>query len=290
MKNPKIFDGNLAYLIGFFKGDGYFTYGRVGVDTISPDVANKLVEIFSKLSEKKIKIEVYGNPERFLQILQKDSLIYPKRNAKHSDYVKIRIDSVEFANKFKNIISEFETSINEANFDAICKYLQGFFDAEAYVSPQGTIEIDLCKDNEKLLINISKLLDKVSVKNKVTSYKSKIRLVVLGGTKNISNIIKFKNKIDFYLSIKNQELKDVIEIYSKSKDHRNSLEISQLILSIVKKEKSIELKNLMKNLNLKYQTMLRCVNVLIKENKLQKIKKQKRIFLELSPISIPIGK
>ncbi len=203
MKNPESLDQkDLAYLIGFFRGDGYFTYGRIGIDTISPDVANKLVEILSDLSSKKIKIEVYGNPEKFSQILQNDSLQYPKRNSKHSDYVKIRIDSVEFSNAFKTILTEFEKNMRQLAPEIICKYIQGFFDAEAYVSPQGTIEIDMCRTNEK----------------------------------------------------------------------------------------SIELKKLMEKTNIKYQTMTKGINSLIKENKLEKIKKQKRIFLELSPNFIPVGK
>ncbi len=279
-EKSKTSNEDLSYLIGFFKGDGYFTYGRIGVDTISPDIANRLVEILSELSEKKIKIEVYGNPEKFLKILQKDSLFYPKRNDKHSDYVKIRIDSVEFSNKFKNILNEFENNTNQADPCIICNYLQGFFDAEAYVSPQGTVEIDLCKESISLLTHISKLLEIVGIKNSIKIQKSKIRLVILGGTKNISNIVEFRNKVGFYMATKSEGLENIISIYSKSRDMRTYSEIRKLILDFIEYGKLIELKDIMKIVDIKYEKLLRSLNKLIRERKLQKTRSGKRVFIQ----------
>lgn len=272
-------DTSMPWLVGFFIGDGYFTYGRVGVDTITPEFAEKVFKKFKELTNSEIKVEVYGNPEIFKNFLPTDYLQYPKRKANHSDYVKIKIDSVQFASEFKLNIQNFLEKLE--NFDTKTKatFLQGFFDAEATVSPDSTIQIDLKKSSLKILEGVSKILKEVDIKNTIKEYKSKVRLTVVGGTKNIINLLKFKEKIGFSSPTKNRELSTMIEIYKKVRETRTKEEISKLLLNELKTRNQAEIKELMSLLGVKYDTLKRVIKILVSKKLLVKRKTGKKVLV-----------
>lgn len=138
-------DDEFPWFVGFFKGEGYATYGRIAVDTITPEFASKLMRILSGLSKKEVKTEVYGDISKFVLNAH---LTHPRKTLNASDSIKLKADSVIDCECIQQKITTFLESINTASPDAKRKFLQGFFDAEATVSPAGTIEVDLSKKNE----------------------------------------------------------------------------------------------------------------------------------------------
>jgi len=260
---------DLSWFIGFFVGDGYTTRGRIGIDTTSPDAASKILSILQNLSDK-VKVEIYGNPEIFSN-LTKNALFYPRRKSHHSDYVKIRIDDTKFQKEFVEFKEKY---IKNVSYDLIGDFLMGFFDAEATVSPVGQIEIDLAKESKILTELIGSLLTKLEIKHKIKEHKSRIRLEVLGTSRNIQNLIKFQKYINFYDRRKKAELKNMIRIYSISRNKPADIKYS--ILTYIKENPSAELKTLMTVLNVKYDFLNNSLNSLIKNGKIEKFELKKR--------------
>lgn len=270
---------DLAWLMGFFKGDGYIIYGRTGIDTITPEFAEKIYQIFSLITKEEIKFEVYGNSEKFKNFLPTDFLQYPSRNPNWSDYVKIRIDSVEFSKTFNKILEDFVNKTNTFDKEIQLKFVQGFFDAEATVTPNCEITIDLSKENGYILELISNILLKFNILTKLKEHKSKVTLRVLGGTNLLSNAIKFQRLVNFVSLAKQRKLSEVVRIYSLHKEERTRENLINEILNILKKEKEIELWELMTRLNVKYDKLKRCINQLVKENKVKKQKFRKSVII-----------
>lgn len=268
---------DLAWFLGFFVGDGYTTTGRIGVDTISPEAASRIVSILSKLTNK-TRIEVYGDPESFSDILSSGFLKYGRRKENHSDYVKIRVDDSVFLRDFVKYKERFIKDIPE---HLVCHFLRGFFDAEATVSPQGTIEIDLAKENRKLLHFVGSLLGKLGISYQISEYKSKIRLEIHGRMRRIENLIKFRRTINFSIIQKRDELEKIIHLYSQPRDIRTENEVRDIVFSYLKENSQVEMKSLMRKLNLKYDVLKRTTKLLIKEGKIEKFERNKRKFLKI---------
>jgi predicted transcriptional regulator len=272
---------DLSWFVGFFKGDGYITYGRVAVDTITPEFAEKICEMFSLLTEEKIKVEVYGNTKKFENFLPNNFLQYPSRSPNRSDYVKIRIDSVDFSKDFNQSLENFVNRINEFENEIQLKFVQGFFDAEATVQPNCEIIIDLSKENRYLLELVSNILKNHGILTELKDYKYKLRLRILGGTKRILNITRFQQLINFISTIKQKKLIEILRIYSLPTDKRMREELINEILEVLNKEKKIELWELMIRLDTKYDNLKRCINHLVKENKIKKEKFRKSVIIKL---------
>ena len=135
-------DDELAWFFGFSIGDGYSTYGRYGIDTTTPEIVGILIDNLRKLTPIPIKAEVYGNPEKF-HLPGIETRYYNKKKDVHSGHVKIKIDSVVFASRIQKIQDEIIDNMDFFPKEIKCRIISGFFDAEATVSPNGIIEIDL---------------------------------------------------------------------------------------------------------------------------------------------------
>ncbi len=261
---------DLSWFIGFFVGDGYTTRGRVGIDTTSPDNAKRILDVLQQLSEK-VKIEVYGSPYKFNNILPTNYLLYSKKKIQHSDHIKIRIDDTKFQKTFLEIKEKYIQNIPN---ELIGDFLQGFFDAEATVSPVGQVEIDLSKDNKPIMELIRKLLTELEIKHNIKEHKSRLRLEIHGTSKNISNLIKFQKSIDFYDRRKRAELEKMIRVYSNPVN--DGQEIKSQVFAYIKENPSADLKTIMMTLNVKYDFLRRSVNSLINDGEIEKFELNKR--------------
>lgn len=140
LKIQQINKQDLFWFIGYFVGDGYVTTGRIGMDTTSSDIANRALAILQKMNDK-VKIKIYGEPKTFSS-LPVTNLLYSKKKPTHSDHVKIRIDDTDFMRSFVELKDMYISNVSD---NLIGDFLQGFFDAEATVSPIGQIEVDMSK-------------------------------------------------------------------------------------------------------------------------------------------------
>lgn len=261
---------DLSWFIGFFVGDGYTTKGRVGIDTTSPDNANRILKVLRQISEK-VKVEVYGSPNKFHDLLPNNYLLYQKKKAQHSDHIKIRIDDTKFQRAFLEFKEKY---VDNIPFDLIGDFLQGFFDAEATVSPIGQIEIDLSKDNKPIMQLIGKLLPELEIKHKIKEHKSRLRLEISGTSKNVPNLMKFQKSINFYDSRKREELDNMIQVYSNPINDGQEIEFH--VLAYIKENPSADLKTLMTTLNVRYDFLRRSINSLMKDGKIEKFELNKR--------------
>lgn len=266
-------DKNLAWFLGFSVGDGYTTYGRFAIDTITPEICDLIVKQITKLTDKEIKAEIYGNKSKFPVKLK--STIYKKKTPIHSDHIKIKVDSNAFAKEMGNQTKLFIKNVENLPEKIACNFLQGFFDAEATVSPQGTVEIDLSTKNQKLADLVSKVLSNLGIKNKIQNYKSRIRVTVSGRTKEVNNLKKFQKLVGFKIPKKKTELENMVKIYSLPIEKRSKEEIIKNILDLLRNQKHIELKICMQTLNLKYENLRRCINL----SGIKKFQKNKRVWL-----------
>jgi hypothetical protein len=278
LQNIKV-DNELAWFFGFSTGDGYITYGRYGVDTITSEIVKLLINNLMKITTVPIKTEIYGNPEKF-KLSDIKTLHYQKRKSIHSEHIKIKVDNVEFARKMQKLQKEIIENINNFPKETICNFLQGFFDAEATVSPSGIVEIDLSLENQKITELISKLLNTLGIENKFFVYPSKTRITIPGGTKKINNLKSFREYVGFRITKKKIELNDMISIYSLQIDNRARQEISELLLNLLQKHKHLEFKKCMKELSVKWKTLKRCANTLSDSGRISQFQKRKRVCLE----------
>jgi len=285
-------NGQIFWFIGFFIGDGYTTYGRVGIDTTTPKFAEVIVDQLTQLTDKPVKFEIYGDHKKFRAILTRSFLHYPKKREDWSDYVKIRIDSENFRRKFSQFIQKTYEKIEELPKEYQLKFLQGFFDAEGTVSPDGTVQVDLAKDNFnlKLAKKISTLLSRFKIKNKLREKRRRISLIIEGRSAHITNLELFQELIGFSSPIKRRDLEIVIDVYSSSKDNRPHFWVEREILKVLQSRSSIELKELMWILRIKYDKLKVCLNRLMRKKLVRKVVLHKRVWLELTPSSVPIGK
>ena len=213
-------DSELAWFFGFSIGDGYSTYGRYGIDTTTSEIVSLLVDNLRKLTPIPLKAEVYGNPNTF-HIPDIETLYYGKKKDVHSDHIKIKVDSVEFASRIKRIQDVIIKNIDNFPLNTKCCILGGFFDAEATVSPNGIVEIDLSPENLELANVISRLLSDIGIENRIFQYSLKIRITARGGMKMIGNLKAFKENVDFKITRKKKELMDMITVYSFPVDNRS---------------------------------------------------------------------
>ena len=261
---------DLSWFIGFFVGDGYATRGRIGIDTTSPDNARRIIKILRQLSEK-VKVEVYGSPDKFSSLLPNNYLLYQKKKVQHSDHIKIRIDDTKFQKTFLGVKENY---IQRIPVELVGDFLQGFFDAEATVSPIGQIEIDLSKSNKPIMQLIGKLLSELEVEHKIKEHKSRLRLEISGTSRNVPNLMKFQEFVNFYDGRKRAELENMIQIYSNPRN--NGQEIESQVLAYIKENPSTDLKTLMMVLKIKYDFLRRSINLLIKDGKIEKFELNKR--------------
>jgi predicted transcriptional regulator len=136
----------------------------------------------------------------------------------------------------------------------------------------------MSKQNFSLLRICSKLLEEFQIKHTLKEFKSKIRLKVIGDTKNISNIEKFSSIIGFS-SEKQEELEEIIRIYKHPRESRNKFQVRRLLLNLLREREEVELKNLMSLLSLKYDFIKKLINELSGENIIEKVRKGKRVFI-----------
>jgi len=68
MNKKMVSNERLFWFVGFFIGDGYSTYGRIGIDTTTPKFADAIVRQLTLLTLKPIKFEVYGDHQKFQEI------------------------------------------------------------------------------------------------------------------------------------------------------------------------------------------------------------------------------
>ncbi len=135
---------NTAWFVGMLCGDGYISYGRVAFDTTSQQISKNLLKVLKTLTiNENIKFEVYGNPEKFK--IYKTPLVYGLKSQNSSDTLKIKIDSVKFSKTILQLKEKFLSDIDDMSVKEQISFLKGFFDAEATVSPDCTIQIDLSK-------------------------------------------------------------------------------------------------------------------------------------------------
>jgi hypothetical protein len=269
---------DLGWLIGIICGDGYIGYGRVALDTTSPRIAKRMIDIWKEVTNSKIKLEVYGEHTNFRNILSEDFLHYRKKSENCSPTVKIRIDSVDISKRISNLKNNFLCNISNRQQEEKIGFLQGIFDSEGTVSPDCTVQIDMSKQNFSLLRICSKLLEELQIKHTLKEFKSKIRLKVIGGTKNISNIEKFSSIVGFS-SEKQEELEEIIKIYKHPRESRNKFQVRRLLLKLLRERKEVELKNLMSLLSVKYDFIKKLINELSGENIVEKVRKGKRVFI-----------
>ena len=272
---------DLAYLFGFYIGDGYFTYGRTGFDTISPQIAVKLSEILTKISPKQPAVEVYGNPEKFSGVIGR-KLFYKKRSAKHSDYVKVRIDSVKFSEQLSENISDFLSKLDDKSEKEIRAFARGFCDAEASVSPDATVQIDMAKENLKTLKLAKKVFGRLGIGSQLKMLAKKCRLIVSGTSKNLDNLIKFRNKVNFYIPEKRRVLEISLKIYGQPRDKRTPDTLSKDVIKVLSSQNKCDIFNLMLKTNSKYTNLRRSLNILKNRKAINKIFNGQKVLVELS--------
>jgi predicted transcriptional regulator len=279
---------DLGWLIGIICGDGYIGYGRVALDTTSHRIAERTINILRKLTNSEIKLEVYGDCANFEKILSENFLHYGKKSNNSSTTLKIRIDSVKFSKEILKLKKIYLKNILNRQLNEKIGFLQGVFDSEGTISPDCTIQIDMSKRNLNLLKICSAILNELQIKHTLKEYKSKIRLKILGGTKNLFNVEKFCYTIGFS-SEKQNELEEIIKIYKLPRETRSKSEVKKLILNLLRENKEIELKKLMFMLNVKYDFIKELLNELSEKSVVKKFRKGKRVFIK-SPDPGPIGK
>lgn len=122
---------------------------------------------------------------------------------------------------------------------------------------------------------VAQLLKKLEIKHKTKEYKSKLRLEVLGTSKNLLNLINFKKSINFYDKRKKQELANMIKVYSNPRDERQ--EIEKLVFKHISKNTETDVKSMMFALEIKYTFLKDALNFLLKEKKIEKFEQNKII-------------
>ena len=187
-----------AWLLGFIIGDGsYNRYtDKQGYEKYALSITNtdsELIERCVKASSK------YFNNSK--------NAIIPPRRVKYLEQTKIWESGSENVKELfsrygleEGETAEFKTIpgiIKGSNKTTFCHFLQGLFDADGYISGEGTIELtlatkDLIEDIQLYLLNMGIVASVTEKYNKeYQRYYYNLRILEVGGKKKFSNWIGF---------------------------------------------------------------------------------------------------
>ena len=196
---------DIGWFIGMTLGDGSLSGRMVRVWNNDVTIVDKWKEILKNqfnISDASIKIRK----------LSKDRNGF-KRN---SDTTEATVNSSQFNNQIKELTKKL---LETENKNLMCSILQGLFDAEGSINGRCEIVIWQRKDKQGNLVTefIKKSLEFLDIKFRDESNSKFNILLILGGTRNKENFLKFSELIGFSNQNKNNWLELDKEILQSNK-------------------------------------------------------------------------
>ncbi|MCS6919262.1 MAG: SpoVR family protein [Fimbriimonadales bacterium] len=189
---PDHLNEDLAYLLGYFIGDGNFIKSGIGFTTGDLEIVEKLNELLRALGcEPKVKYDTQGNSARW-------------RVAVHSRELRELLIQLGMRPKQKAREKSIPPIVLRSPREVVASFLRGYFDADAYAGKSGVI---LSSASESLIRTVQVVLINFGVLSTLTPPQQGVyQLGIRGASAQV-----FAHNIGFSLKRKQEGLRRYIE-------------------------------------------------------------------------------